>query len=597
MPNLFPWSNFHELNLDWILEKIGLIDQAEEKTKEYKEAAEGAAGAAESASGTAENAKTAAVEAKVAAETAAGNAGTISDSIRDSYAEDIADLNSRVDANSARIDTFTSLEEGSTTGDAELADGRVDFLGNTFDNIGDAIRAQGAYNNGNIMSMGHLEPYTFVSRKLNLSGSGITAQYDSGKIKLYGTSTAARSLIALNNQLGIITSGTAFTRTLPAGRYKVKIKSTGVFEEINYLRCSYSTLANAFTVNDGDVIDFTADVMVAIPIANSTFFGTEDTPTFIDVSLDKIEATKHDRLNVLFIGNSFTQDVCAYMPPILADIAPHVDLRVGVCYTASATIGQHTTWLDNDTPYTVYNQWVKTSVGWRRDSSGTINRATTLHEILDSVEWDVIVLQSVADESEPAAVPGLIERARILRSKLQPLVKSSCKFAFLAPSARAYTKEGIDYDIETVYENTISMLEAVKLTGFDFIFPVATAIQNARSNETFNAMGVDGDMSYDGKHLQAGIPDLIACYTIIKTLLDNCCIIAGGINGAHWVPTLQNSLDINATQLSGDEYLGMVHGEPEGVSNSEYIRAAQEIAIIACNNPLAVTDCSDVIVE
>ena len=64
---------------------------------------------------------------------------------------DIEDLNSQLDTKAnqsdldverARIDGFTRLSEGSTTGDAELIDGRVGFLGETYNNIGDSIRKQ-----------------------------------------------------------------------------------------------------------------------------------------------------------------------------------------------------------------------------------------------------------------------------------------------------------------------------------------------------------------------------------------------------------------------------------------------------------------------
>ena len=41
-----------------------------------------------------------------------------------------------------RIDSFTSLDKGSTTGDAELIDGRIGADGVTYDNIGGAIRGQ-----------------------------------------------------------------------------------------------------------------------------------------------------------------------------------------------------------------------------------------------------------------------------------------------------------------------------------------------------------------------------------------------------------------------------------------------------------------------
>ena len=53
---------------------------------------------------------------------------------------DVESLSSNQSALSARMDTFTALGEGSTTGDAELMDARVDCEGNTWANAGGHIR-------------------------------------------------------------------------------------------------------------------------------------------------------------------------------------------------------------------------------------------------------------------------------------------------------------------------------------------------------------------------------------------------------------------------------------------------------------------------
>ena len=64
------------------------------------------------------------------------NDGTMNNIIRPFFNE----YNQELNVLKARMDTFTKLEEGSTTGDAELMDGRTDYTGKTWDNIGSHIR-------------------------------------------------------------------------------------------------------------------------------------------------------------------------------------------------------------------------------------------------------------------------------------------------------------------------------------------------------------------------------------------------------------------------------------------------------------------------
>lgn len=60
----------------------------------------------------------------------------------DQYAHTINLNKNEIAVLKSRMDSFTSLQQGSTTGDAELIDGRVGHDGKTYENIGDAIRGQ-----------------------------------------------------------------------------------------------------------------------------------------------------------------------------------------------------------------------------------------------------------------------------------------------------------------------------------------------------------------------------------------------------------------------------------------------------------------------
>ena len=56
--------------------------------------------------------------------------------------EQITNQNNIINTLTSRMDSFTTLPNGSTTGDAELIDGRIGRTGNIYNNIGDSIRNQ-----------------------------------------------------------------------------------------------------------------------------------------------------------------------------------------------------------------------------------------------------------------------------------------------------------------------------------------------------------------------------------------------------------------------------------------------------------------------
>ena len=76
-----------------------------------------------------------------------------------------------VEVERKRIDNFTKLQEGSTTGDAELIDGRTDSNGITYSNIGSHIRKleKSLYNENKLYF-----DLSFVIGKVTNNGTGVT---------------------------------------------------------------------------------------------------------------------------------------------------------------------------------------------------------------------------------------------------------------------------------------------------------------------------------------------------------------------------------------------------------------------------------------
>ena len=184
----YPYTDAHELNLDWIIDKIKHIDDTMKETEEFMEAAQAAQEGAETAQEAAETAQGKAEDAQEAAETAQGKAEDAQEAAEDAAEQAVinaeavvADTLTQINLLQARVDNI--IPDGTqTAGNTELLDIRVGADGHIYDSAGNAVRGQVDDLNGeidniySIFSNGYtvFDPDSFTAGSVNLLDGTVT---------------------------------------------------------------------------------------------------------------------------------------------------------------------------------------------------------------------------------------------------------------------------------------------------------------------------------------------------------------------------------------------------------------------------------------
>lgn len=183
--NKYPYTDFHELNLDWFLEKFKEyyehITEQDQKITTLEETVEQFTTFVTNYFDNLDVQQE--INNKLNAMYTDGSLKALVEPIFDQYMntqnQRMNTQNQRMNTLETRMDSFTHLAEGSTTGDAELIDARIGFNGVTYANAGTAIRTcddlinDDLQNNKTSLYTEHLSPDLFESGTATTSGSSI----------------------------------------------------------------------------------------------------------------------------------------------------------------------------------------------------------------------------------------------------------------------------------------------------------------------------------------------------------------------------------------------------------------------------------------
>lgn len=298
-------------------------------------------------------------------------------------------------------------------------------------------------------------------------------------------------------------------------------------------------------------------------------------------NFDSSNITNGKKIKILSIGNSFSYDAFSYLPPLLEDIAD-MDVTFGILFKAGCSLQEHLALLEDDDNYEAYSRYTTKEGHWVQNYL-TPKPST----VLASEDWDIIMLQQNSQSYRPDVVPaGYDPYATTIEPYLSDIIDILMGMAHNARITWLLTPSRV-YDMDDTFAKTATCAQnIVRDTIIDVVFPCGTAIHNARhtSLDSLGDYAQGGHLTYDGAHLQEGVPCLIESYAAALKILELTGFGEKGIVG--------NLIRPNSTWLAEKSVIGQ-NGSPVGVGDSVWEDnriLAQKCAIWAIKKPYEITE-------
>lgn len=274
--------------------------------------------------------------------------------------------------------------------------------------------------------------------------------------------------------------------------------------------------------------------------------------------------------HVLVIGNSLSLDALSYVPFLINEISPNTYVDLKILYKSGTPLSVHWEQISNNiNDYTLIYSNSKVSRWYTTP-------AITASDIILMRDWDLVILQQGSTDAYnySGTQPYVHSIVDYIRKK-----GGSAKIAYMLVPSRAHTIKALNGKTsDEVWKMHADVaIQLLNEGEVDYVIPCGTAIQNAR-HTTLDALGDYGHLSYDGLHLQEGIPCLIDAYTVTQSLFKIISVNAS-IN--------YSSLQITQRWVYDKNVLGQ-HGYVISGTNEDY-ELCKKCALLAIENPYEIS--------
>lgn len=370
--------------------------------------------------------------------------------------------------------------------------------------------------------------YDFVKdneSKLETDGLSMTkvnydlTQFTWANIKVGGTSDTKRvrsSIVALPTNTKSVRLTLSATGTYG---YQILIFTTSVYSEPYYTEGDWEGLSNVITceipnnLGTGSYLCIYGHRLDEANVSTSDFASNIESLELFTIEPREIISAKEKSIRILFLGNSLTQDAVAWLPYVMQTGDLDIDYSFILLYNGGYTLTQQWSAIQSNGKFEIASV-CQNAIGWTN-----YNNAKTLDDILETYQFDILVLQEYFNYQTDPDVTAFTNIVDYI------IERTSCPFEVVS-----LIHAPLRSDATNVYNRTVSGNQQIlNNTCCTSLMNPGTAIYDALSTD-LDSLGTQGHLSPDGTHAQEGLPCILESLNLLAWIYDKLGIASGVVN-------------------------------------------------------------------